>query len=88
MLRDRPWERVGRFAASCAQSRALGLQPWQSPPCRASLADLNQPYDDPRGARESAELLKKMLALGLSKFEPDPLAAIAGAEQRQNAEHR
>jgi hypothetical protein len=83
MLGDRSWQRVAEFAAYSAQIDALGLMPWQSPPCIASLADLNQPFDDPRGARESAELLKKMLALGLSKFEPDPIGAIVEAEQRQ-----
>jgi hypothetical protein len=32
------------------------------------------------------ELLSKMLALGISRFEPDPLAAIAEAEaNRQTA---
>jgi hypothetical protein len=29
--------------------------------------------------------LKRLLDAGLSKFEPDPLAAIAAAEQRQPA---
>jgi len=44
-----------------------------------------EPFGDPRAARESAELLQKMLALGLSRFEPDPLQAIAEAEQRRAA---
>jgi hypothetical protein len=39
MLIDRPWEDVARFAASCAQSKSLGLQPWQNPPFRAVLWD-------------------------------------------------
>ena len=59
--------------------------PWQSPPFRASLADLNKPFDDPRGERESAELLKRLLDAGLSPFEPFPLDALAEAEQRQAA---
>jgi hypothetical protein len=84
MLADRPWEDVAQFASSCAQGRALDLMPWQSPPCHANLRALSEPFGDPRAARESAELLKKMQALGLSRFEPDPLAAIAEAE-RQNA---
>jgi hypothetical protein len=86
MLIDRPWERVAQFAAGCAQSANLGLMPWQSPPCRASLRDLDQPYGDPSGKRESAELLKRLIDAGLSIFEPSPLAALAAvadAEQRQ-----
>jgi hypothetical protein len=34
---------------------------------------LRQPYGDPRGAREAVEILQKLLALGLSKYEPNPL---------------
>jgi hypothetical protein len=53
--------------------------------------NLAKPFDDPRGERESAEILKKLLALGLGRFEPNPLAAIAEAEQRgrrSDAEHQ
>jgi hypothetical protein len=32
-LSSRPWDDVATFAASCAQSRALDLPPWQPPPC-------------------------------------------------------
>jgi hypothetical protein len=85
MLSNRSRENVGIFAASCAQTRSLGLQPWQNPPFRASLRDLDKPFDDPRGERQAAELLQRLLKLGLSRFEPDPIGAIAEAEQRQAA---
>jgi hypothetical protein len=84
-LRVEKREDVAEFASYCAQGRALNLQPWQSPPCVASLVSLREPYGDPRAARESAELLSKMLALGLSRYEPNPLAAIEQAEQRKPA---
>ena len=74
------WERVARFAGYSAQIDSLGLMPWQNPPCRASLDDLNRPFGDPSGRRESAEVLQRLSRNGLSKFEPDPLAAIAAAE--------
>jgi hypothetical protein len=45
--------------------------------------NLAKPFDDPRGERESAE---KLLALGLRRFEPNPLAAIAEAEQRRTVQ--
>jgi hypothetical protein len=83
MLLDEPWERVAVFAASCAQSRSLGLMPWQSPPFRANLAHLKKPFDDPRGERESAELLKRLLDANLSPFEPDPIAALERAEKKR-----
>jgi hypothetical protein len=86
MLADRDRERVGVFACSCAQSRALRSDPWHTLPMRASLADLDKPADDPRGERRAAELLRRLLDAGLSPFEPNPLQAIAAAEQRQSDE--
>jgi hypothetical protein len=85
MLADESWQSVAVFAATCAQSRSLNLMPWQLPPFRASLADLDQPPGDASGRRESAELLQRLLRANLSSFEPDPLAALAEAEQRQAA---
>ncbi len=84
MLIDRPWERVAVFAASCAQSRSLGLQPWQTVPFRASLADLDQPQGDVSGRRESAELLRRQLDANLSRFEPNPLLALSRVEVAKN----
>jgi hypothetical protein len=65
-LQDEPWEKVAQFASYCVQGRMLGLMPWQDPPMYARLADLDKPFDDPRGARESAELLRRLLDAGLS----------------------
>ena len=82
MLADptRSWESVAVFAATCVQTDSLGLMPWQSPPFRASLRDLDKPYGDASGKRECAELLKRLHDSGLSIFEPDPLAACEAAE--------
>jgi hypothetical protein len=74
---------VAKFASYSAQIESLALQPWQDPPCCARLCNLAKPFDDPRGERESADVLKRLLDAGLSRYEPDPLAAIAEAEQRQ-----
>ena len=84
-LHDEPWEEVAQFASSCAQGRALDLMPWQSPPCRANLGALSEPFGDPRAAPESAELLRRLLDAGLSRFEPDPLGAIEEAEGKRRA---
>ena len=43
---------------------------------------LQQPRDH-SGVRQAAELVKRMRALGVSKFHPDPLDAIAEAEARK-----
>lgn len=80
-----PWERVGEFAARCVQGRSLDLMPWQRPPMfYANQIDsaLREPFGDPSGRREAGEVLQRLLRNGLSKYEPDPLAAIAEAEQR------
>ena len=46
------------------------------PPVRDLDAALREPFGGKRGDREAAELLQRMLDAGLSKYEPDPLAAL------------
>jgi hypothetical protein len=85
-LASEPWEEVGRFAAYGAQGDTLRLRPWQWPPCWIAdiEAELAAPPDQ-SGRQRAAELLQRMLAAGLSRFEPDPLAALEQAEgARQN----
>jgi hypothetical protein len=69
MLKDRSWFDVASFASSCCQSRFLNLKPWESAPADTDNAD----------SGPAAELLRRMLAAGLSKFEPDPASAILAA---------
>ena len=77
-------DRVGIFAASCAQARALKADPWETLPMRARLPDdLAKPPDDPRGERKAAELLRRLLSLGLSWFEPDPIGALERVEAKR-----
>ena len=78
------WEDVAGSCAVHCQHDALNLMPWQSAPLYylAHLDSvLREPFGDPSGRREAGEVLKKLLALGLSRFEPDPLHAIEQAEQ-------
>jgi hypothetical protein len=75
-LADEPWHEVAEFAATCCQSRALHLKPWEIPPCDILDSD---------GDVEGARLLKRMLAAGVSRFHPDPMAAL---EQAELNEHR
>ena len=70
MLEDSPWREVAEFAAYCVQGRALRLKPWESPP---SSCDEDGEGDR---QREGRALLRRMLAAGLSRFEPDPLRAL------------
>jgi hypothetical protein len=84
-LASRPWDDVGRFCASCAQSRSLRLDPWETLPIWVGDIDaaLREPYGDARGTREAGEILRRLLDAGLSKYEPDPLRAIAEAEAKR-----
>jgi hypothetical protein len=69
-LKDEPWRDVAEFAASCVQSRALHLKPWETAPC-----DILDHDPDSPGKR----LLKRMLKAGVSRYAPDPLAALEAA---------
>jgi hypothetical protein len=69
-LAAEPWEDVAEFAAFCAQSDSLGLQPWQSAPMYAGLSP-HQP--------DALALMVRLVGAGLSRFEPDPIAALAQA---------
>jgi hypothetical protein len=73
-LKDESWEDVATFAAYCARIESLKLKPWQQPPCHADEDDPN-----PRDPQAQA-LLKEMLSAGVSRYHPDPLAAIEAAK--------
>jgi len=84
----RPWIEVATFAASCAQSRALRLPPWQIPPCHiGNIATALADTDERSGYRAGALLRLRMERCGVSKWHPNPVAAceVAEAEQRQAA---
>jgi len=51
----------------------LKIKPWESPPLYGDVA----PNDNHSGGRV---LLERLQALNLSRYEPDPLKAIAEAE--------
>lgn len=85
-LKVEKWARVGRFAAYSCQIDSLHLEPWEWPPIwiRDVDAAMTAP-DDARRIGDAARLLQRMLALGLSRYEPSPMAAISAAEHRQAA---
>jgi hypothetical protein len=90
MVVERGWDKAAGFAVYCCQDNRLKLAPWQMPPCwiRGNLdALLAAPVADHdyRGQRQAALLLRRLLAAGLSKYEPDPLVALARAEGKVKA---
>jgi hypothetical protein len=73
-LADEPWDEVARFAAYSCQIHALKLRPWEDPSM----------YGDIVGAQDrAAKLLEKMLAAGISRWEPNPMQALAAAKRRK-----
>ncbi len=68
------WEEIAESAAYHCQRRSLKLSPFQEPPC---VVD----EDDPKERDKAAQrLLRKMLDAGVSRYEPDPLSALAEKE--------
>ena len=65
-LKDEPWAEVAAFAAHVCQIRSLHLRPWEKPPTSTDVDDAGPP----------GELLRRTFAAGLSKYEPDPIAAL------------
>jgi hypothetical protein len=85
-LAEDGWQHAAETAAYHCQDRELRLKPWQTPPCwlrtdadvKAALAT---PPPDLKGRRFAAELVQQLLAAGLSRYEPDPLRALAKADK-------
>jgi hypothetical protein len=84
-MRNEGWRKVAEFAAYCCQCDALRLKPWQIPPLYIlNVDDPNDGLSTPDqygmdGRYEAAKLLKRMLAAGVSRYHPDPEAAIEEA---------
>jgi hypothetical protein len=83
-LRTRTFEEVGRFASYSCQMRSLHLPPWMYPPALIDDTDIEKILaagDDPHGKFVAAKLLLRLRELGLSKFCPDPMAALGAAKR-------
>jgi hypothetical protein len=80
------WADAAHLAAYACQCDALKLRPWQDPPM---YGDSTDGVDDfPNAGRSSAaDLLRRLLAAGLSRFEPDPKQALARAETVSDLKH-
>src|SRR5262245_25259355 len=64
---DADWYERATWACFVLQTQNLRLRPWECPPCLMA-ADLD---DDERHAAARA-LLRRMLDMGLSRFDPNP----------------
>jgi hypothetical protein len=78
------FQATGHFASYSAQMDSLHLPPWAYPPCFIADDDIDKliaARDDAQGKHAAAKLLKRMRELGISKYCPDPLAAIKTAKR-------
>ena len=75
-LKTESWRAVAEFAASCCQHRALATRPWELAPVSVDEDDPIPDGDDHRRTGRAIKLLRRLLAAGLSRFEPQPLAAL------------
>lgn len=71
------WFEAATFAAYGCQCRALGLKPWQSPPMYGAA------YPGHDAHADAAMLLRRLLDAGLSRYEPDPIGALAAIEAKK-----
>ena len=71
MLAENGWWSTASFCASHRQTIALGLKPWQTPPCDADENDIANQHE-----HDAAKLSRRMLSHGVSRYAPDPIAAI------------
>jgi hypothetical protein len=79
------WLNTAKFCAYLCQSRNLRLEIQEVPPCwLLDAGDVEGPAF--KRKPEAAKLLKRLLAAGLSQYEPDPIRALAAAEKMQAAE--
>jgi hypothetical protein len=80
-LAEKPWLKAAIDASHICQQTKLNLRPWECwPPCAVAVGETDAPGLEHRGISKSAALLRKMLSLGISRWHPDPIAALAAAE--------
>ena len=74
-LRERPWLSVAHFCVFSLQMDALSLKPWEHPPAWGGTPDADALADRLREA-------------GLSRYDPDPAAALARAAKPKRSPPR
>jgi hypothetical protein len=74
-IRCEGYEAAGEFAAYAAQCSTLRLRPWECAPCNIWGYDQSS----------AIELRDRLLAAGISIFEPDPMQALAEVERKRIA---
>ena len=79
---EEDWWHGATFASYHRQCENLHLKVWESPPCCFDEDNIDADADDIRGGEPALQLLQEMLDLGISRWHPDPLAAIEAAQRK------
>jgi hypothetical protein len=76
------WYRAAKSASYALQCNVLHPKPWQPVPANdyVSVTDDDDESGPVMGRAAAAELLRRLLAAGLSRYEPDPINALARVE--------
>src|SRR5438128_2398534 len=76
------WFLAAKSAAYACQCATLRPKPWQAVPACGYVAvtDNDSEFGPVLGRAAAAELLRRLLAAGLSRYEPDPLSALERVE--------
>jgi hypothetical protein len=76
------WYEAGKSAAYSCQCAVLRPKPWQPVPANdyVAVTDDDRKYGPVMGRAAAAELLRRLFAAGLSRYEPDPLNTLARVE--------
>jgi hypothetical protein len=76
------WYEAAMSAAYGCQCDALRPKPWQPVPANdyVAVTDDDSDYGPVMGRAAAAELLRRLLAAGLSRYEPDPVNALVRVE--------
>jgi hypothetical protein len=87
MLKEQGWFTAADFCVYCCQSELIRPRLWQ--PIPADIDDIEGTLakgdDGLGGGYRAALLLKRMLAAGLSRYEPDPVRALEAKRRQRTA---
>jgi len=79
------WREAGKAAARRQQYRNLRLRPWMVTPSEVNPDSEDAIGYEHRGVGRAAQLLRQLLASDLSRFEPNPIAALEAEPEKENA---
>jgi hypothetical protein len=80
-----PWADIAHHAALSCQIQSMGLKSWQVAPCEVEINQTDPPGDEHHRTRHASLTLGRLLHRGLSRWEPNPPAALAAAEAKPAA---